>query len=340
MAGPEGLAERLLDAQVAFVLAELEGERLEATIARDVPDLLALADALVVAEALSADHVKATAHRYVAMVGDSPLIELMASEVADAIYKLAAADDNELGEVIDREHAEALIRKALAMRGFRDKALERLGESPVVATVASWFVNKIVTDFVAANTKRAERLPGMGMALGAGRRAAEVARGQADRHLGDVIGDVAGKGAQIALRRLNKAIRETMDEAPLHAAAMEIWDLHAGEPISNLRDYLSAADLQDFVAINHQIWLTLRDTEYFAATVDAAIDVFFANYGSRTVGSLLDELGVDRAHLATDAALVVPPLLEAVRASGLLEPFVRERLEPFWRSEEALALLA
>lgn len=333
-------AARLLDAQVEFVVSELTGARLAEVIERDVADILGVLDRIVVADAVSREDVKATAHTYVEMVGDSPLIELMATEIADAVYALAAADDHELGEVIRREHVEELVRKVLSMRTMRDRALERLAESPVVATVASWFVNKIVTDFMQANADRAERIPGVGLFVGAGRRVADAARGQADRHLGDLLGDVAGRGASFALRRLSNAIRETMDEAPLYDAALEIWDVHAVEPMSNLREYLTRQDLRELVSAIHHIWLTLRDTEYFAAAVDAGIDVFFDNYGSHTVGGLLDELGVDRERVLADAHVLVPPIIDAINGTGALEGIVRARLEPFWHSEETLALLA
>jgi hypothetical protein len=224
-AGVSGLAERLLDAQVEFVIAEITGDRLAEVIDRDVRDIFAVAQEIVVGNAISRVHVKAMAHRYIEMVGDSSVIELMATEIADAVYALAAGDEHELGAVIGRDHVEALVGKVLSMRTTRDRALEQLTESPVVATVASWFVNKIVTDFMQANADLAERVPGVGQLFGAGRRAAGMVRGQADRHLGDVLGDVAGRGAQFALRRLTRAIRETIDEAPLSEAAMEIWDL-------------------------------------------------------------------------------------------------------------------
>jgi hypothetical protein len=94
------------------------------------------------------------------------------------------------------------------------------------------------------------------------------------------------------------------------------------------------------VSIIHEIWLTLRDTEYFVAAVDAGIDVFFDNYGSFTVGGLLTELGVERDQLVADAQLLVPPAIEAIKGTGLLERMVRARLEPFWKSEAVLALLA
>src|SRR5207247_2646734 len=69
------------------------------------------------------------------------------------------------------------------------------------------------------------------------------------------------------------------------------------------------------------------------------IDVVFDAYGSLTIGALLAELGIDRDRLALDAQLLVPPAMEAIRATGLLEPFVRARLQPFFNSDAALRLL-
>ncbi len=305
----ETLAAQLLDAQVRFVLNELTGDRLTENIARDVPDILAVLDQIVVSEAVDRDAAKATVREYVGMVGDSDPIAVLATGLAEAVYTLAAADDSKLGDVIDREHVQALTTKILGMDQLHERALERLGESPLVATVASWFVNKIVTDFMRSNAELAGKVPGVGTLLAAGRKTTERVRKEADRHLGDVIGDVAGKGAQIAMRRLSKAIRETMREAPLDAAVLEFWDLHADEPMSSLREYLTQQDLVDIVAIIHEMWLTLRDSDYFAAAVDAGLDVFFDEYGDRTVGALLDELGVDRDHLVDDAQLLVPPIV-------------------------------
>lgn len=314
------LADRLLDAQVEWVMAELEGERLRENVERDLQDILGVLDEPVVAEAVSRETVKAIAHTWVTMIGDSPVIEEMAEGIADAVYALADADEHKLGEVIAREHVDDLVRRVLAMRTLRDQLLALLMESPVVATVASGLVTRIVAD----------RLPGGvgGGVVGVGRRAAAL------------LGDAAGRSAQFALRRLSAAIVETMDQAPLHEAVMEVWTIQADEPMSNLREYLSQDELRELVSIIHEIWLTLRDTEYFTAAVDAGIDVFFDRYGAMTVGALLSELGVDREQLAADAQLLVPPIVDAVRETGMLEPIVRDRLAPFWESEAVAALLA
>ncbi|HEV7206473.1 MAG TPA: hypothetical protein VGN18_17845 [Jatrophihabitans sp.] len=336
----DDVARRLLDAQVEFVLAELTGDRLRENIARDVDDVLAVASALVVAEVVDAEQVKATARRLVDRIGGSPMVEDLVGAVSDALYDLTASEQYDLGAVIAREPVEALVAKVLSMHTLHDRALERLTESPLVATVASKFVTKIVSDFMQQNRARAEKLPGMSSLLSLGAGAASKVKGATDKHLDQFLGDAVGKGAQYGLRRTNNAIRELIRDAPLQAAAMEVWDLHADEPISGLREYLSQQDLRELAVLVHEIVVTALATEYTGHLIDECIDVFFARYGDRDVASLLPELGLTRDDLVEDLRTFAPPIIEAAKADGVLAGHIRARLAPFFSSPEVAAILS
>ena len=339
-ADPKELADRLLDAQVEFVLAELTGERFKEVVARDVADVLAVADTMIVSEVVDSAMVKAVGHRLTDAVGGSDIIEDMTVAVADAIYDMAASDEYTLGDVVDREPVAALIEKFLTMNTLHDRALERLTESPLVANIASSFVNKIVADFMAANRARAEKVPGMSAVLKMGKGAATKVRSAGDRHFEGFLGDVAGRGAQFALRRTNNAIRELIHDAPLHDAAMEFWDLHADEPVSGLREYLTQTDLRELVVIIHEIARTSRNKEYIGHAIDAGIDVFFEKYGSHTLAGLLVEVGISADEVVTDIVAFAPPILEAAKSDGVLAAQIRSRLAPFFNSDATLALLS
>lgn len=339
-ADAKDLADRLLDAQVEFVLAELTGARFAEVLARDVDDALAVARTLIVADIVDAAQVKVTGRKLVDLIGGSPIVEDMVGALSDAIYDLPASEDDALGEVLDRDRVAALIAKVLSMDTLHDRALERLTESPIVATVASKFVTKIVADFLQQNRARAEKLPGVTSLLSLGTSAASRVRSASDRHLDQFLGDATGKGAQFALRRTNNAIRELIHDPTLQDAAMEMWDLHAGEPISGLRDYLTRQDLRELALIVHEIITTARNTSYAGHLLDACVDVFFERYGSHDVAALLPELGLGRDDLIADLLRFAPPVIEAAKADGVLAAQIRKRLEPFFHSEAVTALLA
>ncbi|MDT4911480.1 MAG: hypothetical protein QOC66_608 [Pseudonocardiales bacterium] len=330
------IANQLLDAQVKFVLAEFSGKRLTQVIKRDVTDLLALAEQLTVADVVDPDQVKGAARRLVERVGGSELLEDLVSALSDAIYDLSASEDYNLGEVVERDPVEALVAKVLSMHTLQDRALDRMAESPLVAAVATRFVTKIVGDFLQQNRQMAERLPGAKSLISFGMGAASKVRSAT---VDQFLGDAAGKSTQFAIRRTNSAMRDLVREAPLQGAAMEIWDLHADEPISDLRGYLSKAELRELAVLVHEIVSSARSTEYTGHLVDECVDVFFERYGDRDLASLLPELGISRDDVLDDALRFVPPLIEAAKQTGRLDALIRARLEPFFASKQVLAIL-
>ncbi|HKC27701.1 MAG TPA: hypothetical protein VKB75_06785 [Jatrophihabitans sp.] len=330
------LAQQLLDAQVEYVLAELSGKRLTQLIARDVDDVLSIMDDLTVSDVLKPDSAKRVARRLVDRVAASTLLEELVSALSDAIYDLSASDEYTLGEVVERDPVEALVAKLLSMHQLQDRALEQMAESPLVAAVASKFVTKIVSDFLQQNRQLAERLPGAKSLISFGMGAASRVK---NATVDQFLGDAAGKSTQFAIRRTNVAVRELLREAPLQGAAMEIWDLHAEAPISDLREYLSKQELRELALLVHGLLVSARSSEYVGEIVDECVDVFFAEYGARSLASLLPDLGISRDDLVADLRSLVPQLIDAARADGRLEALVRTRLEPFYKSDRVLALL-
>ncbi len=347
MAQPREIAERLLDAQVDFLLAEVSGDRFAEVVARDVDAVIAVADTIVFRDVVGVDDAKQTVRTVVDRIGGSPVIEDSVGVFADAIYnritqKDAAGDDKyTLGDVVEREPLEALLEKVLGMHQAQERILERLTESPLTATVATKFVDKLVDDIMESNQRMASKIPGVGSLVSLGTSAAKSARRAAEKAAdGTFIGEMAGKGAQYALRRTNNAIREMLREAPVRGAAMEFWDLHAGEPVSGLRDYLSQQDLRELAQIVHTIVTTTRPKPYFVLLLDECVEVFFTKYGDHTLAGLLPELGLSADDIRSEILRYGPGVVEAAKRNGVLAKLVRERLEPFYTSDAVLEILA
>ncbi|AXK85478.1 hypothetical protein IU443_27755 [Nocardia farcinica] len=338
MTEPREIAERLLDAQVDFVLAEVSGERFAQVVARDVADVLAVADTIGFGEVVGLDQGKQTVATVVDLMGGSPVLADMVGVFADAVYDhIAENTDYTLGEVVDREPVEALLEKVFGMHQAQERILDRLTESPLVATVAAKFVDKLIDDFLQANRERAEKIPGVGSLMSLGQSAANRARKVADSS--SFVGDLAGKGALFALKRTNNAIREMLRDAPVHSAAMEFWDLHAGEPVSGLREYLTKKDLNELVLLCYEIAVTTREKEYFGLLVEQCVEVFYDKYRDYTLAAMLPELGLTADDITTEILRYGPAVIEAAKRDGVLARLIRERLEPFYTSDTVLTIL-
>lgn len=341
MAQPREIAERLLDAHVDFILAEVTGDRFTEVVGRDVAAVLEVADSIVFRDVVGIDDAKRTLRVVVDRIGGSPAIGDSAGVFADAIYDNIARNANyTLGDVVNREPVEALLEKIFGMHQAQERLLDRLTESPLVATVASKFVDRLIDDFMESNRQMASKIPGVGSLVSFGTSAAKSARKAAEKAAdGTFIGEMAGKGALYALKRTNNAIREMLRDAPVHGAAMEFWDLHAGEPVSGLRDYLTQQDLRELVQIVHSIVVTTREKEYFGLLLDECVEVFFTKYGDHTLAGLLPELGLSEDDIRTEILRYGPAVVEAAKRNGVLAGLIRERIELFYTSDAVLQIL-
>ncbi|MFC6014414.1 hypothetical protein [Nocardia lasii] len=331
------IADRLLDAQVEFLLAEVTGDRFVEVIARDVAAVLAVGETLRFGDIVSLDQGQETVATVIDRIGGSPVIADTVGIFSDAIYDhIAANTEYTLGDVVDREPVEALLAKIFGMHQAQERILDRLTESPLVATVASRFVDKLIGDFMQANRERAEKIPGVSSLMSLGQSAANRAKKVADSTF---VGDLAGKGALFALKRTNNAIRDMLRDAPVHSAAMEFWDLHADEPVAGLREYLTQKDLNELVQICYEIAVTTREKEYFGLLVRECVEVFYARYADHTVSAMLPELGLTAEDIATEILRYGPAVIESAKRNGVLAGLLRERLEPFFYSDQVLAIL-
>ncbi len=334
----DSLADRLLDAQVAWLLGRLTGPELPDLIAQDVTDLLAAGKRINVGDLVDAAEIKAVARLLVVTVPPSTAASTLVETAADVAWE-GPAERFALADLIDRENVERLVDEGLALTDVVEAVLDRVAESPLVAGLAARFVGRIVNDVVQANRAVAEKIPGVGSLVSFGANAAGKVIGAADKQFEQLLGDTAGKGATFAVRRLNKIVVETLKDPAAREAALQVFDLYADEPLPRLKQIGDREDVGRVAGLLQDIVIAGAPTDPVLALIDALVDGFFGVYGDQPVTSLIEDLGLTRDDLVEQATAIVPRALEAAHRSGELEPLLRSRLEPFFASAEVLAIL-
>lgn len=332
------LADRLLDAQVAWLRGQLSGPGIDDRIADEVDALLEIGGRITVGELVDGAELKELARLLVSTVPASTAASTLVATAADVAYD-GPAETFTLSDLIDREHVQSLADEALAMTDLVEKFLDQLTESPLVASLASRFVGRIVNDVLAMNQAMADKIPGVGSLVSFGTNAAGKVFGAADKQLQQVLGDTAGKGAAFAMRRLNKVVLETLKDPTTRDAVLEVFDLYADKPVTRLDEVSTRDDVHRIAGLLQDIVITGAPTDPVLALVDALIDGFFAVYGDQPAASLVTDLGLARDDLVTHANAIVSRVLEAADRSGELEALLRSRLAPFFTSPEVVALL-
>jgi hypothetical protein len=332
------LADKLLDAQVAWAVDLLSGDQVSDLVARDVDDLLAVAGALRLDAVVDPDEVKRVARRLVATLPSSAAAGELVRGATTVIYE-GPEEPFAIGDLVAREQVEALVDEVLGATHLAKDALDQLAESPLVATVASRFVGRLVGEVLQANQAVADKIPGLGSLMSFGTSAASKVMGAADKQFEALLGDTAGKSATFAVRRLNKIVLETLQDPTTRAAVMQVWDLYSDQQVGALSEYADQDDVHRFVSVIQQIVATGATSDQAAGLTDALVDAFFGVYGEYPLTTLLDELEVSRDDLVADAQSFATTALAAAHEKGQLEELVRARLEPFFRSPAVAEIL-
>ena len=334
------LADRLLDAHVAHLVAQLTGPDGAQVVAADLRGVLEGLTEVTVDDLVDREAVRATVTVLLDTVGPSAAVAALLETLPVLLHDLPADDEHRLGEVVERAHVEALVDELASSTTLRDEVLRRLEQSPTLAVVATRFVTALVSDVVQQNRRRAERLPGMKTMLGMSDFAARQARGLAPKQLEQLLGGAADLGAKVALERVIRALVDAVDEEMIRDAALEIWDLHAVDTVGGLRAYLAPDEVERLAVTGRELWHSVHATPWFRAAVDTAVDGFLDEHGEQTVGEVLDALGLDIDRVVAEVEPHLPMVLDALEQSGALETIVRRRLAPFYRSQAARDILS
>ena len=337
------LAQRLLDAQVAYHLDRLTGDQLQSTVTRLVDDLLRASAQHPVDDLVDRQVIKDIVVRSLGTVPGSAAVSGIVDLVTTIVHD-GPATPYPLGEVVDRDRIEALVDELLALHPVLERALDRLTDSPLVGTMASRFMARIAGEVLQANKAVAEKVPGLGSLMSFGTVAASMAMGAADKQfealMGGTVGGTVGKGGTYAVRRLNRIIIETLQDPTTRGALLQVWDLLAKEPVAGLGRYITREEITGIVDAAHELAVTTVAKEHVAETARVVVDGFFDRFGGCTPTELLEELDLSRDDVVADLVRIAPRVVDALRETGDLEKILREHLEPFFSSPEVAALLS
>ncbi len=320
------------------MLARLEDD-LPALVAEEVASLLAVGERLTVGALVDADDVAALISDVLERVPPSTAASTFTAVLAEVLHAgPPGGEEHTLGDVVSREHVEALTDAALAGTDTLKDALDDLTRSPAVAAVAGRFMARVVSEVVQTNRAMAEKLPGLGslVSFGAGAAGKVIGATQVDA----LVGAAAGQGAGFAVRRLNAIVVDTLRDPGTRAAVLEVYGLYADQPLTGLQRAMTLEQAQHLAGLVQDVVIDAAPSEPVQALVRAVAEGFIATYADHPVSELVADLGVDAEAVTAHVTTLAARAIAAAREAGELEPMVRSRLAPFWELPEVTAILA
>ena len=333
------LAEQLLDAQVSWCIERLTGDELPGLVTRAIGDAYTVAEQCTTSQLVDVGQVKALARQLSDSIPPSAAATTLA-EVSAGVLMANPAGEYTLRELIDRENVERITAEVLALTPALERVLDDLTRSPLVASLASQFVGRIVNDVLAGNRAVAAKIPGVGSLVNIGTTAAGKVIGKTGEQFEQMFGDTAAKGAEFMMGRLNKIILATLNDPRTGVAVLEVFDLYADRPAGRHDSVLSEDDAQRIASLAQDVAIPAAASAPVRDLIDALIDAFFQIYADYPAATLLEDLDLGRDALTAHALAFSPRVISAAVATGEVERAVREQLAPFYSSPAVAAILS
>lgn len=333
-------AQALLDAHVAFYLARIRSEQgLAALLVQWLDLFLEEAATLTLDDAISRDTIKATARTYAIELDPGPGIPELIGEIAQRLHAHPVHDHTELGELLPQARFEDLLAYALAQRSVRARLVRGFVASPLYEQIVSELLYNGIRDYLARSTA-ASHIPGARSALKLGRAVVGLAGGALERAAEDSIKQYIARSVGSVSERTAQSLIAGAHDPALFDAAAASWRGIRKTRVGELRQDLSALELEELFVTLYEWWKQLRQTPFIAAMIDAGIDGFFDKYGPTPLAELLADIGIDRARMLAEAQRFAPEVLSRLDTQGRLQGLLRRGLAPFYESGEVEAVLA
>jgi hypothetical protein len=333
MTNPNERATQLLDAHVAHELQQLHGAQLGKLIDDSIDALFAWLSGVKVHEAVTRAQIDSVIERYVIDLKISGAFTELAGEMSRLVVTSRLSEHTRVDDVMPPDSFLQFADKLAGLEPLWRELLHLIVRSNASAALLSSTLQHGVLDAMFGAEGEAGRqtlLEGLLARL----------RPVITERVTPQLSVYLEKLLKQALQRSEKQLASALDVDAVRSLIDELWDGVAPLKLSDAFAYVGSHDLEDFVVLGYEFWQRYRKSSYFRGISHEMVDHFLTKYGGGSVLALLDDLGVTAPMVRDELRGFLSPLLEHALATGALERGIRAHLEPFYRSDAALAILS
>jgi hypothetical protein len=329
------LGEALLDAHVAYESSRLRGDALATLIDERVAAAFAWLEEVKLDQVMTPERIIGVIQRYAIELRISGGITELAGEMANVVFSSKASGATRVGDMFSASSYEEFADKIVTLEGAQRELIRYLTQSAAFGTLTSRVVSRIALDLVFRTDEAQNASMLKDLLISLGRRAFP----DLEQRLGAALSRYMERHAARFTRDGEKHLLQAVDREWVRQMADEIWDVLSKKPLADATTALTSRDLEDFIVLGYEFWLKFRKTPYFLAVVTDVVQHLFEKYGDESLASLILDMGVTEAMIASELRIFLSPILDHASRTGFLERELRVLLAPFYRSEEALAVL-
>ncbi|WP_180122199.1 hypothetical protein [Acinetobacter sp. YH12086] len=262
------------------------------------------------------------------------LIEQIAEHIKFALIH-PANDSTTIAEIIPVLTIDKIAQYVASKQGHRQRLIHTMVNNPAFSAMISQLIQHAIQDYL-DNSVIAKSVPGVSRFMKMGK---SVLENVTDTNLDNAVSKYLQKNILKLSQMSETVLNQHFDDHKLYHFQANLWHKIKALPVSVLKNYVEVQDLPQTVAMGHEIWDFMRQSEYMKQQVHDGVYAWYVRNAERPFDLLLCDLNIDEALIQHELQNLLNPIVQQMIESGYLRERSRLYLEQFYYSSEALKIL-
>lgn len=328
-------AQSLLDAQLAFLEQELQGERLQAHLAYEAEAYCRILEHVSVRELLPAATVTGWLQRNVLGYAPTDNLRKQVLMLVEMGLENASTQQVPMRDLISRQIYDMMVERLISRPALRRDLIELVLDNPAAHRMLSDLLYRSLIGYLTTDNPVARHVPGASslIKLGGGvisrmGKVEKVVEQSVKAYIRRTLRDTASYGVDM--------VTATLSNEQLRHYADELWPRLANYRLGQSSRHL---ELEGYSYLAVVFWNMLRTTEFMQQQVAHLVDSWYAHAGDTMAMTVLEDLGISREQIVREVIAIGTPVIQTLRAAGHINSRFRDHLQRFYDGEAATAIL-
>ncbi len=326
-------AEQLLQAQLQFILKQLQSEQ---TVVEETNALFAHLADKTIEQLISQEHLEALVSTQAL---NYPLQAHFTDQIVAQIQFALNHDSNQhihVANLIPEDAVEIVAQYLSSQKDHREAFIHRIFSNPAYAQMLSQTISHAINDYM-ENNMITKKMPGMGSLMKMGKSVLERAT---DSNLDSALQGYLSKNINNLIAVSEKMANKHLNDQQVYQLIQQGWQSIAKQPVSTINKYISDDGIRNGAQVVSSTWDSLRSSDYIATQVKDGVVHWYSNNKQHTLGKILRDLNVDSALIEQELKLAVMPVIKQLIDDGYAAKRIENQLRAFYESSEVAAIFA
>lgn len=268
----------------------------------------------------------------------TPASSFLIEQIADHI-RLALAhslnDTTHIQDVIPVATIDKIALYISSKSGHRKALIHRIVNNPAFSATLTQLIHHSIQDYI-DNSVMNKKVPGVGRFMKMGK---SVLESVTDSNLDDTVKHYLQKNIIKISQLSEQVINQQFDDNKLYHFQANLWHKIKQVPLSRLRNYVEISDLPNTVAMGHEIWDHIRQTDYLKQQVHDGIYAWYIRNQDHNFDALLNHINIDEHLIQHELQQLLNPVIQQMISSEHLKQRARIYLEKFYYAEKIQQIL-